>query len=123
MKDVFLNLNFEQIKLISKSYNSIVSGVCDEMKINPIHFKILECFADNKDQVLTLSEVSNRCNMNISTLSRTIRTVVKQGFLKVSNDLEDKRLVYFSLTKSGIISLSKFENNVILMLQEKDQVA
>lgn len=61
---------------------------------------------------LTMNEISEKMNLNISTMTRILDKLVRDDYIKREKDTSDRRIVIVSLTTEGIKATNKLERSV-----------
>lgn len=70
---------------------------------------LLEIF---KAQGLTMNELSDKMNLNTSTMTRVVDKLVRDGYIVRSKDEEDRRVVFVNLTPKGQESAIKLNESI-----------
>lgn len=98
----------------------------DQIKIHG--FTSTQCYSllalQNTDG-LTMNDLSVKMNLNSSTMTRIVDTLVKNGYLERDRDLTDRRIVIVKLTPEGENSaallstqLNDYYNNILKHLPQ-----
>lgn len=61
---------------------------------------------------LTINEISGRLNLEISTITRIMDNLVRDGFVLRQRTLPDKRVVEASLTETGVTAATKLQMGI-----------
>lgn len=77
----------------------VLRNFCGDSKVTPAEAHIL--LEINIKGFLTLKELSQIMSLDKSTLSRTVKTLLSKGYLKISKTNQDKRYKHFHLSQSG----------------------
>lgn len=70
---------------------------------------LLEIF---KADGLTMNELSDKMNLNTSTMTRVVDKLVRDGYITRSRDEEDRRIVFVRLTAKGEESAVKLNESI-----------
>lgn len=85
----------------------------DQIKVHG--FTSTQCYAILeiwKSEMITMSELSDKMNLNTSTMTRILDNLVRDGFILRSKSADDRRLVLVELTGKGIESARKLNETV-----------
>ena len=85
-------------------------------QIKPFGFTTSQCYVLlelNKSAKLTMNELSEKMNLNTSTMTRIINNLVRDGYVERLRDEGDRRVVVAQLTRSGIESASQLQLTII----------
>jgi len=90
--------------LLIRRTSSTMSLWIDEMKFKPhdLSFTYVRVMTVLYDEVMTFSELVEATVMPASTVSRVVKRMEKEGFLKREKDKKEKRRVNLFLTPSGL---------------------
>jgi MarR family transcriptional regulator, organic hydroperoxide resistance regulator len=66
-----------------------------------------------KDQRLSSGEIAKKINLTCSNTSKLIRSVEDNGYIERDLGEEDRRQMYFTLTKKGVDKLIEIEEDKI----------
>ena len=110
------NLHFMLMKCFHHSNKAIVKRNT-ALSLLPGQGKILECLIE--EDGLSPKELGIRCVIDKSTITSLLGKMEKQGFIKRTDDPEDKRAVNIWLTEAGRVLGDKTIQNG----QEIDRVA
>ena len=110
------NLHFMLMKCFHHSNKAIVKRNT-ALLLLPGQGKILECLIE--EDGLSPKELGIRCVIDKSTITSLLGKMEKQGFIKRTDDPEDKRTVNIWLTEAGRV----LGNKAIQNGQEIDHVA
>lgn len=92
-----------------------VMQIFERDEIKPFGFTTSQCYVLvelKKSSQLTMNELSEKMNLNSSTMTRIINNLVRDGFIERSRDEGDRRIVVVSLTQSGIEAANKLEGSI-----------
>ncbi len=93
------------ISLISKireSANRFIISEMDKWGIKglvPSHGDILVALL--KSEKLTMKELAEKIDKDKSTVTALVDKLIKQGYVEKTRDIEDSRVVFVTLTRSG----------------------
>jgi MarR family transcriptional regulator, organic hydroperoxide resistance regulator len=65
-----------------------------------------------KNHQLTMNDLSNKMNLSISTMTRVVEKLVRDGYVKRSKSSEDKRVVLISLTNKGKTATERLDESI-----------
>ncbi len=66
-----------------------------------------------KEKRLSSGEIAKQINLTCSNTSKLIRTIEDKGFIERVMGEEDRRQMYFSLTKKGLLKMREIEEDNI----------
>lgn len=81
----------------------------DEFEITPSQFHVLRRIADGRGSVSNLADCMHLSRPNIS---RTVDELVTGGYVNRRRDLEDRRNIILSLTKTGKQLIDNFQKKI-----------
>jgi len=84
-------------------------------QIKPFGFTTSQCYVLielQKSTELTMNELSDRMNLNTSTMTRIVNNLVRDGLIERSKDKEDRRVVVVGLTKNGFETANKLQISI-----------
>lgn len=90
-------------------------------QIKPHGFTISQTYTMielNKSGQLTMNDLSNKMNLSISTMTRVVEKLVRDGYAKRIKGKEDKRIVNIVLTKQGEESTKALNKSISLYYQK-----
>lgn len=85
----------------------------DQIKI--FGFTTTQCYTlleIDKTGTITMNELSERMNLNSSTMTRILDNLVRDGYIERQKSPEDRRLVLVSLSEKGKASAGKLNDSV-----------
>lgn len=85
----------------------------DQIKVHG--FTTTQCYTlleISKSGSLSMNEISEKMNLNSSTMTRILDKLVRDKYILRCKDESDKRIVIVSLTEKGIEAVSKLNNSV-----------
>lgn len=85
----------------------------DQIKVHD--FTSTQCYSLmelNKSNELTMLELSEKMNLNTSTMTRIIDKLVKRNLIERKRHSSDRRIVLVSLTEEGKRSAKKLNNSL-----------
>lgn len=85
----------------------------DQIKVHG--FTTTQCYTlleIDKAGSMTMNELSDRMNLNSSTMTRILDTLVRDGYIQRQKSAEDRRLVLVSLSETGKASAEKLNSSV-----------
>lgn len=90
--------------LLIRRTSSTMSLWIDEMKFKPhnLSFTYARVMTVLYDEVMTFTELVEATVMPASTVSRVVKRMEKEGFLKRERDKHEKRRINLFLTESGL---------------------
>lgn len=106
-------------ELLVEVFNHILSIEEQALKAEGIKLSMTEVHvleAINNTDIPTMTNVSNRLRVTIGTLTTSIATLVRKGFVIRKRGEEDKRIVNLELTEEAIKVLNihdEFHDNMI----------
>ena len=92
-----------------------VMQIFERDEIKPFGFTTSQCYVLlelKKINNLTMNELSEKMNLNTSTMTRIINNLVRDGFIQRLRDESDRRIVLVMLTDKGILAASKLELSI-----------
>jgi MarR family transcriptional regulator, organic hydroperoxide resistance regulator len=84
-------------------------------QVKPYGFTSTQCYVlleILKVQSLTMNELSDKLNLNSSTMTRVIDNLVRDGYITRTRDEVDRRIVLVSLTNEGIEAAKTLNESV-----------
>lgn len=85
----------------------------DQIKIHG--FTTTQCYTlleIDKTGSITMNELSDRMNLNSSTMTRILDNLVRDGYIERQKSAEDRRLVLVALSEKGKVSARKLNDSV-----------
>lgn len=85
----------------------------DQIKVHG--FTTSQCYTlleIHKANQISMNELSDKMNLNSSTMTRVLDTLVRDGYIDRQKSAEDRRLVLVSLTSKGIQSADDLNDSV-----------
>lgn len=114
-------------KLVFKKLNSQLTTEGIPVKAEQLPILMVLYFGDHS---LTQQDIANVLQKDKSGILRSVQTLQKDGFLKIENDIEDKRKNLVSLTPAGkfvcerVGSLAmSFNNHIMTQLSVEEQAS
>lgn len=92
--------------LVNRAFPEIERGLKADGLL-AVQYGILVALARSQGQTLTLSELADVANTSQSRLTHRMRDLIDQGYVSVSESLEDKRVKFATLTKAGLRRLEQ----------------
>lgn len=93
-----------------------VMQIFERDQIKPFGFTTSQCYVLlelKKFNNLTMNELSERMNLNTSTMTRIINNLVRDGYIQRLKDEGDRRIVIVKLTEEGIIEAKSLEKSIM----------
>jgi MarR family transcriptional regulator, organic hydroperoxide resistance regulator len=93
-----------------------VMQIFERDQIKPFGFTTSQCYVLvelKKFNNLTMNELSERMNLNTSTMTRIINNLVRDGYIQRLRDEGDRRIVIVKLTEEGIIAAQSLEESIM----------
>ena len=100
------------IKLCRNMNNEFVKSILQDLKINFSlqHYMILKLLEGNKQ--LYVTEFVDILSITKPQMTSLIDKLIKMGYVNRTNDLDDRRKIYISITEEGKHITSKINNAV-----------
>lgn len=98
--------------ILTIEQNAIQTGEFKDLSVTEIH--TIEAIGMYEQK--TMSEVANKLNITVGTLTTAINNLVKKGYVERSKSQKDRRIVYIELTKRGKLAYrihDKFHSDMI----------
>lgn len=98
--------------ILTIEQNAIQAGEFKDLSVTEIH--TIEAIGMYEQK--TMSEVANKLNITVGTLTTAINNLVKKGYVERSKSQKDRRIVYIELTKRGKLAYrihDKFHSDMI----------
>lgn len=102
---------FELIRELKCCCEDTVSGICEELDINPSEYTCL-MVCNSSDSVIKIGDLCKMMNLSISRGGRVIEGLVQQGLLVKTISSSDARATFVEITKEGknlVTKISKQE--------------
>ncbi len=93
-----------------------VMQIFERDEVRPFGFTTSQCYALlelKKTSGLTMNELSEKMNLNTSTMTRIMNNLVRDGYVQRSRDEGDRRIVLVELTESGITAAGQLELSIM----------
>lgn len=93
-----------------------VLQIFERDQIKPFGFTTTQCHVLlelKKFNNLTMNELSERMNLNTSTMTRIINNLVRDGYVQRLKDEWDRRIVKVKLTEEGINGAQSLEESIM----------
>lgn len=90
-------------------------------KVKPLGFTMTQAYCLIEliqTEGLTMQELSQKMNLNTSTMTRIIDKLVRDKYISRSRNPDDRRIVMVGLTESGLASAKKLEGVIHLYYEE-----
>jgi DNA-binding MarR family transcriptional regulator len=84
-------------------------------QVRVLGFTFSQCYAlleVAREEGLSMNDLSDRMNLDGSTMTRVVDILVRDGWLDRSRQEDDRRVVRVSLTKEGRAMASRLEKNI-----------
>ena len=109
LKELLMNI---PIKLCRNMNNEFVKSILQDLDINFSlqHYMILKLLEGNKH--LYVTEFVDILSIAKPQMTSLIDKLIKMGYVNRTNDLDDRRKIYISLTKEGENISSKINNAI-----------
>lgn len=91
----------DHLGVISLLQESRAKALLAPHKINKSQFTVLFLLAQNEDTLWTISDLSDHLEMNLSGLSKIVKQLSDEGFIKVKSGYQDGRQKSVHLTAKG----------------------
>ena len=118
MKQRFENFTI-QIAKISRNIKRIKNQEMQEYDLRSSHVSCLYYLFSSKG--LTLTELSERCEEDKATVSRSIRDLKKNGYVVADAGLDGKYKAQLLLTEKGMIAGKRIADKISAVLNETDK--
>ncbi len=93
-----------------------VMQIFERDELRPFGFTTSQCYTLlelKKTSGLTMNELSEKMNLNTSTMTRIINNLVRDGYVQRSREEGDRRIVLVGLTESGIMAAGQLELSIM----------
>lgn len=93
-----------------------VMQIFERDQVKPFGFTTSQCYVLlelKKFNNLTMNELSERMNLNTSTMTRIINNLVRDGYIQRLRDESDRRIVIVALTEEGISEAERLEESIM----------
>jgi DNA-binding MarR family transcriptional regulator len=90
------------LEKISEVFRSLLWDYAKQNGISPIQIQLMIFIAYHKEELRTVSYLAKEFNVTKPTISDSIKTLEKKGFIKKKYSKIDSRSFQSSLTKAGI---------------------
>ena len=118
MKQRFENFTIHIAK-ISRNIKRIKNQEMQEYDLRSSHVSCLYYLFSSKG--LTLTELSERCEEDKATVSRSIRDLKKNGYVVADADSDGKYKAQLLLTEKGMIAGKRIADKISAVLNETDK--
>lgn len=98
---------FDLIECMSALIRSEERKKCTELKLQMVHFQVLEYLSLCNKYSDTPAAIANYLGITRSTISQTLMILEKKEYISKSQDKRDKRVFHIQLVDSGIKILNK----------------
>lgn len=98
---------FELIERMAALIRSEERKRCAELKLQLVHFQILEYLAECNKYSDTPAAIANYLGMTRGTISQTLILLEKRGLIQKNQDQHDKRVLHIKLLLEGERLLNK----------------
>lgn len=85
-------------------------------QIKPFGFTTSQCYSLielQKSKELTMNELSDKMNLNSSTMTRIINNLVRDGFVERAKKEADRRIVVVRLTAKGLEASMQLQGSIM----------
>ncbi len=93
-----------------------VIQIFERDQIKPFGFTTSQCYVllelKNTDS-LTMNELSEKMNLNTSTMTRIISNLVRDGYVQRLKDESDRRIVITKLTEEGLKAAKNLDESIM----------
>ncbi len=93
-----------------------VIQIFERDQIKPFGFTTSQCYVllelKNTDS-LTMNELSEKMNLNTSTMTRIINNLVRDGYVQRLKDESDRRIVITKLTEEGLKAAKNLDESIM----------
>lgn len=96
------------VPMIGRMLRTEIRGAREHL--SPGHFALLNMLAF---EPLTQTELAERLQVSASTMSATIATLVKRGWIAQARSDEDRRVVLIAITEEGIAALRSIDRESV----------
>ena len=109
LKELLMNI---PIKLCRNMNNEFVKSILLDLEVDFSlqHYRILKLLEGNKH--LYVTEFVDVLSITKPQMTSLIDKLIKMGYVNRTNDLDDRRKIYISLTKEGENITSKIKNAI-----------
>jgi DNA-binding MarR family transcriptional regulator len=83
-----------------------------EDNLSLIQLQFIEFVDKNPLNFCTITNISKEFDLKKSTVSDSISSLIRKGFLEKSRDNKDSRIYYFSLTKKSKVKIKALEKRI-----------
>lgn len=100
----------DMVKRLVRSFQLI-----ERDQIKPLGFTMTQCYCLLellKHEGLTMQDLSERMNLNTSTMTRIVDKLVRDNYIQRTRNEKDRRVVIVSLTDSGLESAQKAQKTI-----------
>ncbi|RXM57626.1 MarR family winged helix-turn-helix transcriptional regulator [Clostridium tetani] len=100
--------------ILTIEQNALQSGEFRDLSVTEMH--TIETIGMYTQK--TMSEVANKLNITVGTLTTAINNLVKKGYVERSKSEKDRRIVYIQLTKRGKLAYRIHDKFHLDMIKE-----
>ncbi|AAO34778.1 MarR family transcriptional regulator [Clostridium tetani] len=100
--------------ILTIEQNALQSGEFRDLSVTEMH--TIEAIGMYTQK--TMSEVANKLNITVGTLTTAINNLVKKGYVERSKSEKDRRIVYIQLTKRGKLAYRIHDKFHLDMIKE-----
>ena len=93
-----------------------VMQIFERDQVKPFGFTTSQCYVLlelKKSNNLTMNELSDKMNLNTSTMTRIINNLVRDGYIDRVRDESDRRMVIANLTEEGMKAAENLDESII----------
>ena len=100
------------IKLCRNMNNEFIKSILKDLKIDFSlqHYMILKLLEGNKH--LYVTEFADKLGITKSQMTALVDKLIKMGYVSRINDIDDRRKIYLSVTKSGREITSEINHSI-----------
>jgi MarR family transcriptional regulator, organic hydroperoxide resistance regulator len=93
-----------------------IMQIFERDQVKPFGFTTSQCYVLlelKKSSNLTMNELSDKMNLNTSTMTRIINNLVRDGYIERGRDENDRRIVIAKLTEEGIKAAEDLDESIM----------
>ena len=87
------------LEKLFQANRAILWNIGKEKKLSPLQVDIIDYLQKTKREFCTVSHLAHELDLKKPTISDSVQTLLKKGYLKKIKDDNDKRIVYLELTQ------------------------
>lgn len=108
-----MNENIIQaIERIASIYKVLLLQCGKDAGLSPTQILIIEYISKNMPELNTLTNIAKEFNLKKSTISDSINSLIKKGYLQKEINLEDNRISNLKLTEKSILILNRYKEKL-----------